>query len=361
MKALRRRFWRYLAKRKKEKSGLPRPLEEFSPERVRRVLVVSCTALGDSLLSTPAIRATRKLFPEAEIFWLIKPAYLPLFRSNPHVDGFLPYRGGLKGLRGLVASLRGFDLFLSFHDSDEGPVLAAVLAGVPFILRTGLRDEGVRAFLSARVPYRDEVHAVEQRLDVLRVLMGEPSLEFDPRLELPVTAEAREFSARLLQGRPRIGFQCLGSNPYCAWPLDRFRALAEALRGLYPQGRIYLLGAKKDERTLSYLADGRFVLNLAGKIPIAYLGGVVAGLDLLVTIDTGPMHVAFAVGTPTVCLFVPSEVRHTGPYQDLERHRVIRKERPCKPCRRKYCEKPWCMELISVEEVISACREALSC
>ncbi len=360
MKRLRRTFWRTLALHKKKKRGIPRPLKDLSFEEINRILVVSCTALGDTLLSTPAIRGVRDLFPQAQIFWLIKPVFYPLFKNNPDVDGFIFYEGGFKGLLGLVKRLANFDLVLDFHDSDEGPVIAATLAEVPFILRNGLRDEAALPFLSAKVPYREEVHAIEQRLDVVRVLIGDFSRPFDTRLGLQISPESLAFAKALLgEAAPRIGFQCKASNPYCEWPLARFEILAKHLLKRFPKGKIYLLGAQKDRKALGF-ADERRIINLAGKIPITHLGGVIKGLDLLVTIDTGPMHVAFAVGTPTVCLFVPSEVRHTGPYQDLSKHRVIRKERPCSPCSRKYCKDPWCMELIPVEEVLAACEEALS-
>lgn len=360
LKILKQKAWRTLALASRKYRGLPFPLHEFTPEKVRQILVVSCTALGDTLLSTPAIRAVRECFPAARIFWLIRPAFAPLFRTNPYIDGFLFYEGRFKRLSNLFFHFKKFDLLLAFHDSDEGPETLAVLAGIPFVLRVGLKDEKYLPFLSARVPYRVEVHAVEQRLDVLRTLLGNFEKKFDTRLVLPLREESLDFARRLIPEKGiRIGFQCKASNAYREWPLANFKILARALVSRFPESKIFLLGSKKDRKALSDFQNSR-VVNLAGKIPLEHLGGVIKELDLLVTVDTGPMHVAFAVGTPTVCLFVPSEVRHTGPYQDLERHRVIWKERPCKPCQKKYCKDPWCMELISVEEVFSACEEALS-
>ncbi len=357
---IRRYFWRFLAHLKKHHSQTPLPLKYFNPQAVKRILVVSCTALGDTLLSTPAIKAVRKLFPAAHISWLIKPQFFPLFQTNPHVNDFLFYPGRFRKLFSLWPEFKKIDLFLSFHDSDEGPEILAFLAEIPFVLRVGLKDERYIPFLSTRVPYRKKVHTIEQRLDVLRTLLRSSEKNFDTRLVLPVREDSLLFARRLLgKGGLRIGFQCKASNPYCEWPLKNFATLARELLSRFPQSSIFLLGAKKDRKALSLLEAPR-VINLAGKIPVKHLGGVIRELDLLVTIDTGPMHVAFAVGTPTVCLFVPSEVVHTGPYQDLSLHRVIRKERPCSPCKRKYCKRPWCMELISVEEVFSACEEALS-
>ncbi len=356
---LHRKLLRFLAQRKRKQTGRPLPLSFFRAEKVKRVLVVSCTALGDTLLSTPAIKATRNLFPEAHISWLIKPSVAPLVNNNPHVDVFLPFPKGINLWR-LWPIFRKFDLVLSFHDSDETPTALACLAEVPFVLRSAMKDEKARPFLSEKVPFRPEVHLIEQRLDVLRFLCREPKKVFDTRLVLPIEKESLLFAEKLLGKEGlKIGFQCLASRSYRDWPLNRFRALAQALLKRFEKAQIFLIGSSKDQARLAFLEEER-VINLAGKIPLHHLGAVIKRLDLLVTVDTGPMHVAFATRTPTVCLFVPSEVRHTGPYQDLELHRIIRKDRPCNPCQKKYCSHPWCMELISVEEVFSACEEALA-
>jgi len=93
------------------------------------------------------------------------------------------------------------------------------------------------------------------------------------------------------------------------------------------------------------------VITLAGHLSLSELPLALKGLDVLVTNDTGPFHVAVALQTPTISLFVPSSVYHAGPYQDLHLHSVIQKPRPCSPCVQKYCAEPDCMASIGVEEV----------
>ncbi len=131
---------------------------------------------------------------------------------------------------------------------------------------------------------------------------------------------------------------------------------------------IILFGGPGDEKTGKEIVEGITtgsgqkpkIINLAGHLLLKNLPAALRGLDLFITSDTGPFHVAVAVRTPTISLFVPSTVRHTGPYQDLEIHKVIRKPKPCSPCIQKYCNDSNCMSIISVEEVYQAAKTNLS-
>ena len=363
MSLRKRTFWWFL-KGLRPYLGPSKPLAEL--KNPQKILVVSCTALGDTLLSVPAIRAVRELFPRARLVWFINSRFYPLFKRYKGllVDDFLLYPGRYRGLFRLYRRIRQerFDLTLSFHDSDHVPVGLSYLARVPFILRSALKDETFVPFLSTRTPYRDEAHSIEQRLDVVRLLLNKNEHIFETRLFLPLHPEEMDFVRNWLRekgldGKKLIGFQCRASRPYREWPLERFKELAALLKK-DPEIRILLLGSAKDRSSLRALEDER-VLNLAGEIPLEKLPALIKEVTLLVSVDTGPMHLAFAVGTPVVGLFCPSNVHHTGPYQDFEKHRLIVKPKPCDPCLRKYCPKPWCMALISVEEVFEAVKGIL--
>lgn len=328
--------------------------------------MISCTAIGDTLLSTPAVRATRRLFPHARIDWLVRDRYVDLFRDNPDVDEVIGYLGAYRRLSKLVRHFRerDYDLCLVFHDSDPCPVQAAWLAGVPFILRFGFKDESCARYLSTRVPYRDDAHLIEQRLDVLRVLCKAPldSLE-DSRMVLPLNPKDAALFWRQLksvhgldpEGDLLIGFQISAARAYKEWPESHFAALAERILGSFARAKVVLMGGPGDGARAAGIrgrtSDASRVVPLAGKVELKSLPALVGGLDLLVTGDTGPMHVAIALQTPTVSLFVPTNVRHTGPYQDRHLHLVVEKRKPCSPCMGKYCREPFCMAAIEVAEV----------
>ncbi len=362
MRKVKSKIFDLVLQRKLKKAGPARPIADLNIERVKKILVVSSTALGDTVFSLPAIASTRELFPGAKISWLLKKAYLDLFRVVKDVDEFIPYHGGYRKLLDLYRKTKegSFDLCLIFHDSDPCPGGMAYLSDVPFILRCGFKDEKLAPYLSARVPYVDEHHAIEQRLDVLRAIFGgDVTLQKEIRLETKIGDEQKwRKNLSELCGRKDavfVGFQTTAARRYRAWPAKNFVELGKRLLSRYPDMVLVLLGATSERKYCQDIVDGisggRRVINLAGEYRISELPAILKTFDLLVSNDTGPLHVAIAVGTPTVSLFVPSRVEHTGPYQDFYKHKVIRKPPPCDPCLIKYCSDPWCMDLISVEEV----------
>ncbi len=371
MRFLNKILWKRWIAHKRRNSNIPLPLERLNKASVKNILVISCTALGDTLLSTPALRATSKAFPDAHISWLVKQPYTQLFSSNPHADEIIAYHGSYRRTFDLVKKFRkrNFDLCISLHDSDPCPVQAAWLAGVPFILRSGWKDQELVPFLSARTPPREDSHNIEKRLEVIRLIDRSKveSIHDYHKMIMPVDNEKRknfwdslskEYNLASTDNVFYIGFQISASKPYTVWPPENFAQLASKTVSKFPTATVFLLGGPEDYKLgnrIKHMANaGNRIVNLGGKTEINNLHLVIDGLDLLVTNDTGPMHLAIAVHTPVIALFVPSILQYTGPYQDLDTHTVIHKKRPCEPCARKYCKKPYCMSSISVKEVFEA-------
>ncbi|MBW1926365.1 MAG: glycosyltransferase family 9 protein [Deltaproteobacteria bacterium] len=379
MKLLNKAAWKAVLITKGKKKERKKTVNELNPDKISNVLAVSSTAIGDALLSTPAVRATRRILPNASIDYMVREKFSVLFENNPDIRVIIPYYRKYKRLFSLLNRIRSgsYDLCLVFHDSDPCPVQAAYLARIPFIARIGRKDETVAPFLNVRIPYRDEAHVIEQRLDVLRTLfkvkLDSPQ---DKQMVLPVAVEEAEtFWDDLLNGlgcnyakNKRIGFQISASRPFKAWPQGHFSELGKRLLADSEDVNIILFGGPGDEKIGKKIAEGITtvsnqkprVINLAGRLPLKKLPAAIKGLDLFITNDTGPFHIAVALKIPTISLFVPTPVRHTGPYQDLEIHKVIRKPKPCSPCLQKYCNDPNCMSLISVEEVYQAVKTSLS-
>ncbi|MBW1670299.1 MAG: glycosyltransferase family 9 protein [Deltaproteobacteria bacterium] len=379
MKLLNKIAWKAVLITKGKKKERKKSVSELNPDEISNVLAVSSTAIGDTLLSTPAVRAIRCILPNASIDFMVREKFSVLFENNPDIRTIIPYYGGYKRLFSLLNRIKSgnYDLCLVFHDSDPCPVQAAYSAGIPFIARIGFKDETVAPLLNVRVQYRDEAHVIEQRLDVLRTLFkNKLDSPQDRRMVLRImVGEAEAFWDDLLNGpeynytkNKRIGFQISASRPYKTWPHGHFSELGKRLLTDSEDVNIILFGGPGDEKTGKEIAEGITtdpgqkprIINLAGRLPLEKLPAALKGLDLFITNDTGPFHVAVALKTPTISLFVPSTVRHTGPYQDLEIHQVIRKPRPCSPCIQKYCNDSNCMSIISVEEVYQTTKNSLS-
>jgi ADP-heptose:LPS heptosyltransferase len=378
MKTLNQIAWKIKLAAKIKKKAQKRSVNELRSDKITNVLAVSSTAIGDTLLSTPAVRAAHQILKNASIDFMVRDKFSELFENNPDIRRLVPYPGRFKGIFSLLNIIKSinYDLCLVFHDSDPCPVQAAYLADIPFIVRIGFKDESVAPFLNIRVPYRDEVHAIEQRLDVLRTLfnvkLDSPS---DIRLVLPASIEESEtfwkdlfkdLESHYIKNK-RIGFQISASRPYKTWPRRHFLELGKRLLAYSEDINVILFGGPGDKKIGEEIAAGMAnrpnhrlrIINLAGRLPLRKLPAALKGLDLFITSDTGPFHMAIALKIPTISLFVPSSVRHTGPYQDLEIHRVIKKPRPCNPCIEKYCTNPNCMSLISVKEVFEATKNSL--
>lgn len=336
------------------------------PANVDRILLISSTALGDTVLSTPAIQSVRNRYPEAHICLLLHVAYLDLFRAHPGIDEVIPFHGGYRRFWRLAWRLRQgrFDVVCIFHGNEPQTTPLAYLSGAPRIYKLP-NDNRYRFLLSNREPvlgWSDLGHGIDQRLAVAE-LAGAPPTE--RRMLLPVLEEATYAFAELAASHgigpltPLVAFQVGASTRSRRWAPSRYVELAKQLLADYPALHLILTGSPTErslaEEVAAGISDPR-VWVTAGSLPLRLLPAMLQRCQVLVTGDTGPMHVAVAVGTPVVALFAVSDHLRSGPKQDEAKHIVIQKWRTCEPCLSKRCPyaEPICMKNISVEEVGNA-------
>jgi heptosyltransferase-2 len=232
--------------------------------------------------------------------------------------------------------------------------LLAWLARVP--RRLGFGTEGRTLLLTDPVQYRHDQHEVENFLDCLRIA-GIPITS--KALELWPTPEGDQKAADLFTARGwsaedfKIVIHAAASLPAKQWPLDRFAAVMKALQQRY-QARFVYTGAKEDRALYDEIErlgpfDG---LNLCGRTSLRENLSVYRACGLFFGVDSGPMHIAAAVGTPVVALFGPTDERKWGPWG--EGHVVLTKRLSCRPCKPHKCGHAECMERITVEDALDA-------
>lgn len=344
----------------------PRKFPERRDYRNARFLVISTTAIGDTLLGTPAMRALKETYPASYVAVLAHKGRMDILKGNPHVDELISFEKGWLSLwqtgRGLKR--RGFDVVLIFHGNDPWTLPVAWLSGAPEIV--GYRDDTSFDFLLTRIipmPVAGS-HAIDRRLELSRAVRADTN---DRKLVLRLTEEEKASADDLLRllgtdkNRPLVGLQPGAARPYKCWPLERFADLGRRLIEEFG-AQVVITGSPQEaamaDRLRKMIGDG--AASAAGRTEIRGMGVLMEHMSAYVTNDTGPMHMAFAVGTPTVALFCPSDAASLGPSAEQEKHRMLSKPLTCTPCITKRCNDPVCMEQFSVDEVADAVRQVIS-
>lgn len=334
-----------------------RPWTEWRPEAVRRVLLLNATALGDLLFSTPAIRGLVERFPAWQVDILVQPGLLPLAAADPRLHRGWAYPKGSLGFWRLARALRGqqYDLVIILHGNDPEATLLAVLTGAPYII--GSAHSALSFAYSYAVPRQGPgEHAIERRLSLVRPL-GVDVQEKQMMIFLP--PEVRQRAAELLTehfGRRPPVLMALhpgGSDAYKRWPAERFGELARWLAVTY--GAALLIIGSAAERPLGEQVAaqaGASALVTGGRFDLLTVAGLLSHCQLLVGNDSGPFHLALALGVPSLGLFGADAPARVGPYQTPWGQAIFQEAAcPRQPCITKRCPRPLCLEAIQTAEV----------
>lgn len=332
-----------------------------------RILIVQTAFLGDMVLTLALVDAVWKRFPRASIDVLTLPGYIPLLQDQPGIARVIPYdkRGVQRGLRGLLGMVRtvrsqGYHLVVSPHRSLRSAVLVA-LSGSP--RRIGFAQWWTRWAYTDTVPRQPVAHEVERYLHLLRVLQDEPIIA-PHRLALHVNASARQ-QAKQYFARQGVaaGDVVVGMIPGSQWgtkrwPAERFAALIERLV-MRPRTHCVLFGAASDRAiaaTITAACRGR-VIDLIGHTTLQTLPAFMDYCTVMVSNDTGPMHIAAALGKPIVTLYGPTSAAmgftpYGVPWQEVSAPLHCR---PCHAHGPHHCPlSHWrCMLDISVDQVVA--------
>jgi len=342
-------------------------MKPLAPESI---LVYSPSWIGDSIMALGALRSLRAHYPAAKLTVLAKPWVEELYQGCEAVDGSFRFdvNGVHSGPRGFVRLARAlsqsrFDLAVLFPNAFRaGAVVRA--AGIPE--RWGYGTDGRGWLLTRSVPPAPRPfgrHQTHYYLDLLRALgiRTEP-----PNIGLSPTPSMRAQAIQLLQtngwhlGEPLVGLHPGATNSSAKrWAPERYALVGDRLAdGL--GARVVLLGGP-NEVALAEEIRSRMqkpALFLAGETSLGELMGALESLTVLVTNDSGPMHLASALGVPTVAIFGPTYERETGPLGGNAR--VIRKQVECSPCLHRECPTDHrCMIGVQVDEVCQVAMEIL--
>jgi heptosyltransferase-2 len=339
------------------------------------ILVRGVNWIGDAVMTMPALRALRLANRPAKITLLVKPWVAPLFEKDPNINEIILYSGAHQGISGRInlskeLRQRGFCAALLFQNAFDAAAITT-LAGIPERIGYG-RD--VRGFLLTNaVPFDDRtkhLHHVDYYLNLLSKA-GLPATKSLPwiYLQLEERLGARDVLRNL--NRPVVAVNpgaTYGSSK--RWHPERFAEVAaKVIDDL--DGSVLILGGPSEaaiadeicevvSRSLPHSSYAQRVLSVAGKTTLRELAALISECDLLVTNDSGPMHIGYAVGTPLVAVFGSTSAEQTGPLGGADR--VVKSDIDCAPCFDRTCKRGdlKCMDLIAAEEVFEAVKSLMS-
>lgn len=345
-----------------------------------RVLIVRAGAIGDTLMATPLVRAVRRTFPECHLVFLCSSSAFDVIRHNPHVDQVIPvkYRHMPSWLSSeksqIHRSLRRLDLdWALVLESHPSFLDLARKGGASRIIAYSGNDDA-QGFEPAR--FDPQRHSIENHLEAARPLGVRPD---GLQMELYYPPETDGLVAKRLElagvaGTDRLvgihaGWGGRSRTPdetrLRSWPPQRF---AEVIRWLAKERgvRVVLTGSRADRPLMRFIAQSANVpcVNLAGKLSLPELAALIRRLDVYLTVDSGPAHMAAALGTRLVTLWGPGIFEQTAPLSPGNPPRILYHRVRCAPCYgtpgMKSCQDNLCMKEIQVAEVQKALDEVLS-
>lgn len=342
----------------------------------RRILITRLRFIGDIVLTTPVIRSVREACPGAHIAYMGERGAVALLEQNPYLDEIIPYDYGRPGFleQARVAFLlrrKQFDLVVDLFGNPRSALLAR-LSGARVRVGPDKRERG--------------------RLYTIRVAddgLPRTAIEFHNRYiaaagippvstttELFLTSDERRDAASYLRwssgagtppdpARPVIGMHPGATWPAKRWPPERFAELADVLRSKLGAHVIITAGPSDAAVVAAVSACAVSAPSVLNVLPLRQLAAVISCCRAFVSNDAGPMHIAAALGVPTVGIFGPGEESIWFPYDRTAGHTALRRDVPCHPCHLDVCTREGvgfmeCMKLLSADEVFAAVRAAVS-
>jgi heptosyltransferase-1 len=328
-----------------------------------KILIIKPSSLGDVVHSLPFLNSVRACFSKAEIHWVIAKGLEGILQGHPMINklwiinkdawkNIANINGTINELKVLLKDLKKeyFDIVIDLQGLLRSGILAAI-TGAP--VRIGFTEarEGSRLFYTHKVKGGRNIHAVDRYLKIADFLGCDISdtcfplpLSSNPFLNSQPSAFSREYAVMVPGARWKTKM----------WSKENFGNLS----GMLTLDTV-IVGSKKDvdiADKIVALSKGR-AISLAGKTDLKELIEVIRGAKFVISNDSGPMHIAAALGIPVFAIFGPTDPLRTGPYG--EGHIIIKEDIPCSPCFKKTCNDSKCMDRLSVEKVYGIIKTVL--
>lgn len=339
-------------------------------KNIQKILVIKLRAVGDVVLSTAVLPSLRKAYPKSQIHFLVDYQGREVLEGNPLIDRIHcpPYskkdkinritrqRVALQFLK--MIREEKYDLVFDLFGNPRSAFLTW-MTGAP--KRVGFAFRGRKyAYHHRVIPRGDRVHEVDFNLDALRALHI-PVVDVSPQFYY--TAKDRDIIDRWikeeeLEGASLVGVHCWGGWEAKRWGLNRFALLSDRLSEAMKAKTILLWGPGERIYAEQVQSMARDMTVIAPETSLKQLGALLSRCQIVIANDSGPMHIAAAVGTPTVGIFGPTQWKLQGPFG--KGHGVAYKqELACLGCNRTSCREMSCMRDLGVDEVMKVVKKVV--
>lgn len=349
----------------------PNNAKNNKPE-ARRILVLRYRFIGDTILTVPFLRNLRQNYPDAIIDVLVGPQSGTVLEGCPYVNELIYYdttrfhkydrgAGQKRSFLSYVFELRKrkYDTVFLLKRSLSSAILSLLIGAKN---RIGYDTEGRRLLLTHVVPFNDQKHEVESTLDVLRsagIEIQDKALEawISPQERQEILASVKELSTKNL----KVLFHAAAAHPDKLYPLESWAELMKTLAAKQPITPFFI-GSKEDIPTYEVLQtlSGIKGVCLAGQLSLRQSMALLAEMQLAICTDSGPAHLAAAVGTPTISLFGPTDPERWRPWG--EAHKAIFDDTlACRPCHyKKTCEDRPCLTALAPQKILEQAEAMLA-
>jgi lipopolysaccharide heptosyltransferase II len=336
---------------------------------IKKILITRFQCVGDMILFIPTLKGLRRLFPEAYICLLaFEPSGIETIKACPYIDNIIAFRSGdilkEKWFHRYYLRKQNFDMFIS-SCAEINILREGFYSGAKYII--GFKGkkrfdqwviEAEPYLLDIALDYDTEMHETYQNLKIIEKLGGRPE---DIRLEYYVREGDTRHIENLFEsfqidpGRPLVGIHSGSKQKAKRWSAERFSELADFIIEKH-HAQIVFVGGKEEtsliQSIIAQMKNG--AVNLCGMTTLGEIAALLKKIDLFVCNDSGPMHIAAALGVQLVALYGPGNFANWHPLAEEGKTVVIRHPVECGPCFAVSCDKPICMDLITVDEVKNA-------
>lgn len=344
-----------------------------------KILIIKPSSLGDIIHALPFLKAVKDTFPDSSVDWVISKSLKDILNGNPLINELIVIdKDSWKDIRNLKRTsreiynlkktLKGkhYDMVIDLQGLLRSGIISLF---APSSLKIGFANarEGSRYIYDRRVSVNGISHAVDKNLEVARAIQKDQKPEVESqkseKTEFPlyIGNTAKENVKRILGKVKEKEYVVIVPSARWKtkrWPLENFGMLISKL-----STPCVITGGSADREIVQQIiaSSGGKGINLCGKTDLKELSALIAGARVVISSDSGPMHIAVALKVPVIALFGPTDPLRTGPYgwQDNKDLIVMKSDAPCSPCFKKRCKDPFCMTDISVDTVLRELKKYL--